>query len=1098
MKLFLNFLGRRVIVWLAGVLLAGGVNLAQAQQGIGDIVYTVGTTARDTSGREWAYLLWQSTTPNLLTGRVFAVYAKPGVYSNAAPYVRQSIVRLQTDERLIAPLLARSVNVGQDLTRLQLDMEQIFGALMPSNSIDLGLRLSAVIRGSLNDPSLYQNLILLARNHPGVSLCLGQATAEMIGPGLTTFEIRAYDPGTDKDMAVIGRVTVQAGAPTILPRPGPPVVVPDPSPRGDLNVKLRWGSPDDLRRLSLMQFGFNLFRVTAAQALASNWNVAFPPPWALTNLAVTRPAAVKRVNRVPIIPSKQFSLADAMLVVPPGDTNTMFIADDDGRYKTNYVNYGFTNGARYYYFVTARDVLGRDGYVSAGTLATVCDRMPPFPPDGVTVANDYAYVGGTPEQALRVNWSQVTNFHWIFLTNAGTGHITSNKSETIANYWIYRWSSVTQMNYLAGNMSNHLIAVVPHLPGLLTNGYVDNGSGAPSTPADYGKTWWYTVRAGDAGACGQNLSANSGPVFGVLRLRDALPSPTGGIQINCVKPWVKYTGVSTPILGTPNTNYLMYELICQRRDARVEWAEFYEFDNLNTNGSFLGRKFFTPKDLAIQWYGFDPTGKQGMPIFWCRVGANNGKISTFAISPTMPRAETRQYYFRVIFDAGMQSVSALAGQDRDCPHDPRDPGTGGFTNVVVTLIPPSGSNAKEYRIYRRVDDGPLILTCQGRLTNLFTIIACMDDSPPVNGGKVCYFGQVFDEHGNNSPLALLGCIQTAATVDLPVPVLKPILPLGHTNDPQMNLAWFSPPYGVDRFEVWIGALPADPDTNNYHLSSSLAYSNWPPSTIAVTNKGINTNFNFYIFRTPHVGSGFGGGGAQFVIPASITIGKTYAVFVKAMGPDGSVGKPSNIETFLWAPTNGPIIEVPWPARSLPATNTGYFGLAVYLDPSYSYTPFKSTVAGNAVLVGIGHVASRIVGGEKLRQFQVLGIYNPNDWIGTNAAGTPVFPAALYRYQTINANFPTVSGDMIQVSPLMEQIAYGTNAIPGQTATTTIYDPFITATYLADPAGGNFVYLWLRDTQPQISGATYKYVLMRFNENNREVEQSIPTNEALVP
>ena len=1095
MKLFSNFLGYRVMIWLAGGLLAGGLHLAQAQQGIGDIVYTVGTTTRDASGRDWAYLLWQSTTPNLLTGRVFAVYAKPGNYSNAAPYVRQSVVRLQTDERLIAPLLGRSVNIGQDLTRLQLDMEQIFGALMPSNSIDQALRLSAVIRGSLSDPSRYQNLILLARNHPGVSLCLGQAAAEMIGPGLTTFEIRAYDPGTDKDMAVIGRISVQAGAPTILPPPGPPVVVPDPSPRGDLNVKLRWGSPDDLRRLSLVQFGFNVFRVTEAQALASNWNAVVPPPWALGNLAASRPATVKRVNRVPIIPSRQFTLADAMLVVAPGDTNTMFIADDDGRYKTNYINYGFTNGARYYYYVTARDVLGRDGYVSAGTLATVCDRMPPVPPDGVAVANDYTYVGGTAHQALRINWNQSTNFHWIFTTNASTGQILSNKSETIVNYWIYRWSSVTQMNYLSGNISNHLIGVVSHLPGLLTNGMVDNGLGAPSAPADYGKTWWYTVRAGDAGACGQNLSANSGPVFGVLRLRDALPAPTGGIQINCVKPWVNYTTVTPPIVGSPNTNYFMYELICQRHDPRVEWAEFLEYDSVNTNGVYLGRQFFNAKDVTLQWYGFDFAGKQGPPVFWCRVGANNGKISSYAISPTMPRAETRQYYFRVFFDAGMQSVTAVP-EDRECwAHDPRDP-TGVFTNVVISLNPPPGSNAKEYRIYRRVDDGPLILTCQGRLTNLVDIVACMDDSPPVNGGKVCYFAQVFDEHGNNSPLVSLGCIQTAPTVDLPVPVLNPIVPLGHTNDPRMNLAWFCAPYGVERFEVWIGALPADPDTNNYHLSTSLAYSNWPPSTIAVTNKGINTNFNFYIFRTPHVGTGFGGGGAQFVIPASITIGKTYAVFVKAMGPDGSVGKPSKIETFLWAPTNGPIIEVPWPARSLPATNTGYFGLAVYLDPSYPYTQFKSTVAGNAVLVGIGHVSSRVLVNEKLRVFQTLGLYNPNDWIGTNAAGTPVFPAALYRYQTTNANFPTVSGDMIQVSPLMEQIAYGTNA-PGQSAATILYDPFMTATYLADGVGGNYVYLWLRDTQPQISGASYKYVLMRFNDN-REVEQSIPTNEATVP
>ena len=78
------------------------------------------------------------------------------------------------------------------------------------------------------------------------------------------------------------------------------------------------------------------------------------------------------------MPGKLFGLSDAANVtLPGGDTNTMFISDDDGRYKPGYVNNGFTNGAQFYYFATARDILARDGLVSTGTLATVCDRMPP-------------------------------------------------------------------------------------------------------------------------------------------------------------------------------------------------------------------------------------------------------------------------------------------------------------------------------------------------------------------------------------------------------------------------------------------------------------------------------------------------------------------------------------------------------------------------------------------------------------------------------------------------------------------------------------------------------------------------------------------------
>src|SRR5262249_43774964 len=159
----------------------------------------------------------------------------------------------------------------------------------------------------------------------------------------------------------VGRVTVEAGSPTILPPPGPPVLVPELSAMGDLNVKFRWGTPDNLRRLGLMQFGYSLYRVTKAYANSQGWSVATPPPLVtLPNLVTNNPAVARRVNRSPITPGKIFTLAEALDFSGPY-TNTMFIMDDDGRGKSNYVNYGFTNGAQYFYYVSARDVLGRDG-----------------------------------------------------------------------------------------------------------------------------------------------------------------------------------------------------------------------------------------------------------------------------------------------------------------------------------------------------------------------------------------------------------------------------------------------------------------------------------------------------------------------------------------------------------------------------------------------------------------------------------------------------------------------------------------------------------------------------------------------------------------
>ena len=136
---------------------------APAQSGIGDIVYTVGTTVHDAHGRDWAYLLWQSTEPGLLSNRVFAVYAKPGDATNNAPFTRLSLVTLQTDARVIEPLLERAANLGDDMPKLDQDIQQLFGSFIPPSSISRAEQLSAVIRGSLGTTEYYQDLLLLAR-----------------------------------------------------------------------------------------------------------------------------------------------------------------------------------------------------------------------------------------------------------------------------------------------------------------------------------------------------------------------------------------------------------------------------------------------------------------------------------------------------------------------------------------------------------------------------------------------------------------------------------------------------------------------------------------------------------------------------------------------------------------------------------------------------------------------------------------------------------------------------------------------------------------------------------------------------------------------
>jgi hypothetical protein len=232
----------------------------------------------------------------------------------------------------------------------------------------------------------------------------------------------------------------------------------------------------------------------------------------------------------------------------------------------------------------------------------------------------------------------------------------------------------------------------------------------------------------------------------------------------------------------------------------------------------------------------------------------------------------------------------------------------------------------------------------------------------------------------------------------------------------------------------------------------------------------------------------------YIIPAGVQFGKTYIMSVRALGKNGNAGEFSNFETFVWNPTNAVSPQVPWPARGLPPTNASFPTIASFLSPMNAPGPFQSSdFTGIGVLVGVDLLTLRVAIKDGTR---VFGTYDPMSGLLTNNMGEIIFPVAMYRYQVPNVNYPTVSGDVIQVSPLMENIAYQVTGVPGQTINTIIQDPFLVGT-TAPNGQNNNLYLWIKDTQPQISGARYKYLLVRFKAN-REIDQIIQSNEVEVP
>ncbi len=94
----------------------------------------------------------------------------------------------------------------------------------------------------------------------------------------------------------------------------------------------------------------------------------------------------------------------------------------------------------------------------------------------------------------------------------------------------------------------------------------------------------------------------------------------------------------------------------------------------------------------------------------------------------------------------------------------------------------------------------------------------------------------------------------------------------------------------------------------------------------------------------------------------------------------------------------------------------------------------------------------------------------------NAAGDQLLPLVVYRYQVPSGRFPHVSGDLIQVTPLMEKIALHRKNTNG-TAFSTVEDPFIRVVTQSVPFIGAGIYLI--DTQPVMKRASYAYVVVRF-------------------
>jgi len=1180
-----------------------------AQTPLNDLVFTVGTTLQAQGGQTWSYVLLGSPQPTLLAGKRFDVYAKAGYPTNAGSYTLRGQVSQQTDLSAITGLLNQSLALGDDLTLLSNVLNVMLQNISGITTQPLAQKIATAFQVAASDPGTAQTVLLIERLHPGLTLCAGHAFSEAIST-TTSYELREVNPATGAPGDVVGRVTVIPGSPIVLPPPGAAFQVRTNDATDHLRIRLRWGTPDELRRLSLLSFGFNVWRIGLADAQAGGYDVNPPtlPAQLLNDPHFTR------VNNNIVTATKSFSTGSGTGAADdPADNATVFFVDDNGRspgtahFPTNtppgYLAPPFGDGDQFYYFITARDVLGRDGLVSPPCLAQACRRLPPQAPTGVRVANATIM---TNQPRLLVTWQQNTN-----------------TADLVNEYWIYRWPNPAMLLTNDSVPLSNRVGVVQQATNADLSSFLDNNPDSPSLPA--ASNFWYTVRAVSHGTCSDLLSPHSGPAWGVVRQRAAPDATTGDVMGSCGTPVVMFQSLNLLTNGI-DTNNWNYRFTCRRRDPGIAWVQF----TLAPGGDTIGPVYFPPNGdtVSADFAVAIPSGPVTNSVT-CTVGSYYGlNANPTSVQLSSPLGSTQRQ--EAVFLAGQLLETALNPSDPlllslngsslyclpglNPTPDPSGtvgmtfnyylgtpmliqalsnntwtslgvylPDTNGvywvsypaclvgplppFQGCVVNL-PGTGDCAqhvarasddgpvapirlrfrltprtKEYRLYRSVDGGPLTLVAQGTAPfdplNSQKQVVRTDDAMPPSAARLCYFVQVLDENGNGSPMSFLGC-KEVKPAKLPTPVLAEPQAAGDTNAPQVALNWFCSTSGVYRFQVKIeradqpgSGLASGLSSSKLRLMTSYnvhaRYAGLTPRTRFRTASLVSLSSLVHFDEaqlTPPLGASFGPG-PQFTLTANLVPNVPYNLSVAAMDAQGNVGDSSQVWKFTWVPPVQ-VESVPWPARPMPpvkgfyedlppllgggARFTGipasliYSNFTGFLDARY---PVGIQIGTFSRLSGYNYQITYNNGNTNLASYTILGPQvppDPNSLVLTAISadparnGQPLLPIVVYRQQVANTNFPHVTGNLVQCSPLLERIPYHLDLHLGNASYITIEDRLIAAAEYFDPSGQNEIpisVLYLRDQQPVIHGATYQYYVVRFTDK-REIDEVIPTNPVFVP
>lgn len=814
--------------------------------------------------------------------------------------------------------------------------------------------------------------------------------------------------------------------------------------------------------------------------------------------------------------------------------------DDNNRW---FDGSALTKGDGFYYAVAARNALGTGGELSLFKLIRIPDNTPTGAPENVRTENEFIFDSNDDShtQKLAVKWDALRD--------------ENGDIRTDVYYFVYRWNAPTEMldfvrrPFAANQVTTfedegaYFRGELPVPVGLVAG---PGDLGAPDPEGTFrfvdtivdnayqGITFFYTVRAAVGNGTSNSalapgapiFSPHSSPTWGVLRDRVG-PGPSNNrfLQIPCIEVSV----ICTDVPDTPKTkpehsldpDQILIEFTClpdvdADQASLLSFAEFryeqYSPSTGTTDVVYVGAAPFEGGWSATTVAKIPTPALQDFTVS-CRVILANGKISDWVNCPISLVGKEAP----VVVEAGFQADVTESGytDSSNCgfyfPYDP----SGDYVPPRVSFRP--GEDTWSYHIYRRVDDGndELLTTFelpQDSSDPLDTAVDIMheDEDFPAYASRVCYYLQAFDQHGNPRRRELIGCMTVArGRLDLPVPTITKLEPTGTEANPRLQVSWFCPPAGVERFAILVSDAVTGAIVETFSGGAIAA----PIDLIPQLNYDGDAYRRYATVRTDAFVEGGTAGefepavveSALFtaVIENGIELGRAYRIRIQALGPTielpaGRLNLPSYPSEALdgaWSTPvattvgpNGP--DVNWPARRInDADDIGNSIIGPKLIDTSSEMNWESF---QGVGIRVGHIRlatsiqyqAALEGGKAPAvEYRIPTTLEISRIFYTLGDGTDrtALPGLIYRMEveagsgnaSNNNRDQPVSGDLVQCGPVISEDTLAYNIDGGQTF---LRDPFIFLEPDEDDVNPYVYPVYIIDNQPVLRGSTYRYFL----------------------